>query len=97
MKVATTTAERVLGVLESFKAAVESRNQAFDRLKDLLEKMATTQESSRERFKEQADRLERGIGDNTQLMHEILKITRDLMGIIRPRPRLVQPSDGEHE
>lgn len=101
MKVATTTAERVLQVLESFKAAVESRNAAFDRVGSLLEKMATSQEASRERFKEQADRLERGIGDNNQLVHELLKVTRDLMGIVRPRPRgaptAANNGDGDRE
>jgi phage shock protein A len=83
MKVATTTAERVLQVLEGFKTTVESRNQAFDRVKDLLERMATSQDASRERFKEQADRMEKGINA--------------LNNVIRPRPamRIVSSGDGD--
>lgn len=74
-----TTVERSTASMNDFGRVQEARNNLAERTVATLDKIGSSAESSREMFKAQAERMEKGIGENASL-------TRELLHIIRPSP-----------
>ena len=71
-----TLVERSTASLNDFGRVQEARNNLADRTVTTLDKIGSANESSREMFKAQAERMERGIVENTQLTRQLLHVVR---------------------